>query len=270
MRILVLALAVGLLVSAATPVAQRGRGAATPTNLQVLPKDIPQQDVLALMQQFTQALGVQCIYCHVQAAPEPPPTVDDDAPPPPAAGRGRGRGQGPPPMNYASDERPQKATARTMLRMVNDINATLRARVAKPSSEVVAVQCATCHRGITNPQQLTDLLSRAMLTKGEGAAVGMYRELRQKYEGTQAYDFREPVLLALAQQSLATGKPDDALAWARLNLEFYPRSVGSYLALAEVHTRKRDRSAAIADLEKALELDPANAQAKSQIELLKK
>jgi len=269
MRTLVIALTAGVLASAAAPVAQRGGGAAAPTNLQVLPKDTPQQDVVALMQQFTQALGVQCIYCHVLAAPEPPPPPDD-APAPPAAGRGRGRGQGPPPMNYASDERPQKATARAMLRLVNDINATLRARLTKPSSEVVAVQCATCHRGITDPKPLTELLSRTMLTKGEGAAVAMYRELHQKYDGTQAYDFREPVLLTLAQQSLATGKPDDALAWARLNLEVYPRSVGTYLALSEVHTRKRDTSAAISDLEKALEIDPGNVQAKSQIELLKK
>ena len=274
MRTPLVVLAAVLLVSSALA-AQRGRGAVAggpapiPTNLQVLPKDTPQQDVMALMQQFTQALGVQCVFCHVLAAPEPPPDLDD-APPVPAAGRGRGRGQGPPPMNYAADERPQKATARTMLRLVNDINATLRAKVAKPSSDLVAVQCATCHRGVTNPQQLTDILAQAMRTKGEGAAVGIYRDLRQRYEGTQAYDFREPVLLSLAQQSLAAAKPDDALAWARLNLERYPKSVGSYLALAEAHTRKRDRNAALADLEKALELDPGNEQAKSQIELLKK
>src|SRR5438876_5787970 len=41
-----------------------------PKNLQVLPKDTPAIDVLATMQQFTRALGVQCTYCHVeQTAP---------------------------------------------------------------------------------------------------------------------------------------------------------------------------------------------------------
>src|ERR1051326_2084709 len=41
-----------------------------PKNLQILPKDMPPQQVVALMQQFTRALGVQCTYCHVeQAAP---------------------------------------------------------------------------------------------------------------------------------------------------------------------------------------------------------
>jgi hypothetical protein len=48
----------------------RGRGA-VPRNLQVLPKDTAPQDVAALMQQFTTALGVQCTYCHVQNTPPP-------------------------------------------------------------------------------------------------------------------------------------------------------------------------------------------------------
>jgi tetratricopeptide (TPR) repeat protein len=270
MRTALIAFATVVLVSASVAAqAQRGRGAtpAGPTNLQVLPKDTPQQDVAALMQQFTQALGVQCTYCHVQGQFEPPPPDDAAAAAP--AGRGR-RGQGPPPMNYAADDRPQKAVARTMLKLVNDINATLRAKVAKPPSDLVAVQCATCHRGVTNPQPLSDILAQTMRTKGEGAAVATYRDLRQRYGTTQAYDFSEPVLRTLAQEAVAAAKPDDAIAWARLNLEFYPKSVGSYLALADAHTRKRDRSAAIADLEKALEVDPSNVQAKNQLETLKK
>ena len=66
---LLLALTVVGVVAAQTETAQgpvgRGRGAA-PRNLQVLPKDTSGQDVVALMQQFTRALGVQCTYCHVE------------------------------------------------------------------------------------------------------------------------------------------------------------------------------------------------------------
>jgi hypothetical protein len=58
---------------------------------QVLPKDTPQQEVLALMQQFTQALGVQCVFCHVLAVPEAPPPLDDAPPPPPPVEARRGR-----------------------------------------------------------------------------------------------------------------------------------------------------------------------------------
>ena len=65
-----LALAIALAVSDLAA-AQAGRGAApagppAPRNLQVLPKDTPAADVVAQMQRFTRALGVQCTYCHVE------------------------------------------------------------------------------------------------------------------------------------------------------------------------------------------------------------
>ena len=164
-------------------------------------------------------------------------------------------------MDYAADDKRQKQTARFMLTLVNDINAKI-ATLPKPGADHVRVQCATCHRGVPNPQLLPDLLAQTMTGKGEGAAVGLYRELRQQYFGTEAYDFRESVLLDLGRQSLATHKPDDALAWLQLNIEFYPASAQSYVVLAQVHERKNDRDAAVTDLQKAIELEPTNAETK--------
>jgi tetratricopeptide (TPR) repeat protein len=247
------------------PAAGRGRGA-PPRNLQVLPKDTAPQDVGAMMQQFTRALGVQCTYCHVQNTP-PPLTAEEAAAQaaanPPAAGRGRGRGQGPQ-MDFAADDKRQKQTARLMLTLVNGLNARIAA-IPGRRADGSRVQCATCHRGVPNPQMLADLLNQTMTGKGEAAAVALYRELRQKYLGTEAYDFREAVLLDLGRQSLAASKPDDALAWLQLNTEFYPKSTDSYLVLAQVHERKRDQAAAVKDIEKALALDPDNAAAKRQL-----
>jgi tetratricopeptide (TPR) repeat protein len=268
---LLLAFAVAVSASAQNeaPAAGRGRGA-PPRNLQVLPKDTAPQEVGALMQQFTRALGVQCTYCHVQNTP-PPLTVEEAAAQaaanPPVAGRGRGRGQGPQ-MDFAADDKRQKQTARLMLTLVNDLNARISA-IPGRRADVSRVQCATCHRGVPNPQMLGDLLNQTMTGKGEAAAVALYRELRQKYLGTEAYDFREPVLLDLGRQSLGASKPDDALAWLQLNTEFYPKSTESYLVLAQVHERKRDQAAAIKDLEKALGLDPDNAAAKRQLARLR-
>lgn len=261
-----------LLLSVA-PAAQRGP-AGGPTNLQVLPKDTPAQDVLALMQQFSQALGVQCTYCHVQPpvrllTPEETAAAENQAQAQ-GQGRGRGRGQGPPPMDFASDAKPTKRTARDMLRMVNEIDTRLAAFLGKPAGSTVRVGCVTCHRGVTQPQQLSDLLARTMLTKGDSAAVAMYRDLRQRYYGSQAYDFRESVLLTLAEQSLASDKPDDAAAWLQVNVEFYPKSVASLVALARVHVRQRDQAAAVRDLEKALELEPGNAEATRQLAALRR
>src|SRR5262252_122306 len=253
-----------------------------PRNLQVLPKTSSQQDVLAVMQQFTRALGVGCTYCHVEQT-APLLTVEEQqaaqaaqaaaAANPQQAGRGRGRGRGRgagPQMDFASDDRRQKQTARVMLAMTNALNAKLDAAVHKPAAEITHVQCMTCHRGVTNPAQLSDLLRQTMLGKGEGAAVAQYRELRQRYLDTGAYDFREPVLLDLGRESLAGRKPDDALAWLQLNVEFFPKSAASYIELARAHSVKRDRDSAIADLTKALAIDPANADAKRQLRALGK
>jgi tetratricopeptide (TPR) repeat protein len=273
---LLLALTLVGVVSAQTETAQgpaaRGRAAA-PRNLQVLPKETPGQDVVALMQQFTRALGVQCTYCHVEmTAPllSAEEAAAQAAAAPPAAARGRGRGRGGPQMDYAADDKRQKQTARVMLTLTNDLNARIATLstlpgLRKPAADLVRVECATCHRGVPNPQLLPELLSQTMTGKGEAAAVALYRDLRQQYFGTEAYDFRESVLLDLGRQSLATQKPDDALAWLQLNTEFYPNSAESYVVLAQVHARKRDQAAAIKDLQKAIKLDPDNGAAKRQL-----
>ncbi len=239
----------------------------------MLPKDTTQQDVVALMQTFTRGLGVQCTYCHSEQAPLQLSVEElqaQQAAAPPAAGRGRGRGRGGPQIDFASDDKKQKQIARVMLAMTTDINARLAAAIHKPAADITRVQCATCHRGVTNPAQLSDLLRQTMLGKGEGAAVVQYRELRQAYLTSGAYDFREAVLLDLGRESLATHKPDDALAWLQLNVEFFPQSAQSYVELARAHLAKRDQDSAVTDLTKALGLDPANAAAKRQLRLIHK
>lgn len=99
-----------------------------PKNLQVLPKDISGHDLIATMRGFTQALGVGCSFCHA----EDPATHHPD---------------------FASDANPHKATARTMLRMTQAINAKYLSTVvdADASSEAKTVTCGTCHRGNSMP-----------------------------------------------------------------------------------------------------------------------
>src|SRR3954462_6324247 len=177
-------LALAICASAAVAQDRGGRGPAPPPaphNLQVLPKDTSQQDVVAVMQQSARALGVGCTYCHVEQT-APLLSVEEQqaaqaaaaANPQQGGGRGRGRGRGGPQMDYAADDRRTKRTARFMLSMTNNINARLDAAIHPPASSgqaraVVHVQCMTCHRGVTNPQQLSDLLRQTMLSKGEGA-----------------------------------------------------------------------------------------------------
>src|SRR5262245_48234508 len=127
-----------------------------PTNLQVMPKDTPREQVLLTMQAFTVSLGVQCNYCHVQE------------------GRG-GRN------DMASDEKQPKKTARQMMVFARELNEKLPAVVGKAANDTTRVGCMTCHRGVAIPKQLTQLLNETVNAKGLDAAVAQYRELRAKY-----------------------------------------------------------------------------------------
>jgi hypothetical protein len=240
-------------------------GPPMPTNLQVLPKDMTGQEVATYMAGVAAGLGVQCNYCHVPPAPAP-----GAAPPPAAAGAAGGRGRGgAPQLDFASDDKQEKKTARVMLKMVSTVNDTLTGEFGKSGSPVVKVECVTCHHGVAKPEQLSDILSKTMLTKGEESAISKYRDMRTQYYGSQSYDFTEPVLARLAQQSLAAKKPDDAVAWAKLNLENYPKSVATLVALSQAHALKGDKAAALKDVEQALTIDPMNAAAKRQLDQLK-
>jgi tetratricopeptide (TPR) repeat protein len=225
--------------------APQGRGGPpAPSNLQVLPKDMPREQLIQTMQAFSQALGVQCNYCHVQE------------------GRG-GRN------DMASDEKPTKKAARGMLLLARDINEKLPPAVGKSADATTRVGCMTCHHGVAIPKQLTQVLNETVSAKGMDAAAAQYRDLRTRYYGAMAYDFTENGLIAVAQAANNADKADSALAWLNLNLEFYPKSSRTYVVMAQAHQRKNDKDAAIKDLEKAVELDPNNGQAKQLLQQLK-
>jgi hypothetical protein len=84
-----------------------------PQNLKVLKIENP-REIGPIMRGFTTGLGVKCDYCHVQG-------------------------------NFASDDKPQKETARHMIEMVDHINAGF------PDGKA-HVSCYTCHRGETEPK----------------------------------------------------------------------------------------------------------------------
>jgi hypothetical protein len=215
------------------------------TNLQIFPKDTPRPQVLATMQAFTQSLGVQCSYCHV------------------FEGRG-GRN------DLASDEKPAKNAARGMMRLAREINTRLPEAVGKAADATTRVGCATCHRGVPIPKQIADIVTEASTGGGAAAGLAKFQELRSRFYGGQSYDFSEGSLIAIAQRANTSNKADEALAYLNANLEYYPKSSRTYMAMAQIKNAKGDKAGAIQALEKAVELDPANAQAKTQLENLKK
>ena len=98
-------------------------------NLKVLPVNISHDDLIATMRGFTRALGTRCDHCHA-------------AGPPAADGREK--------LDFASDAKPEKNTARTMIRMVRAINGDYIGKI-DPTKQV-QVTCGTCHRGHTVPE----------------------------------------------------------------------------------------------------------------------
>ena len=112
----------------------RGGGGAPPVNLQILPKDWTRPQVVQVMQGFNMALGVGCNHCHIEMVGAPP------------------NEKGVIPIDAAPDDKQTKKTARVMMRMVGQINETLGNQIGKPASEVVRVQCVTCHRGSAIPK----------------------------------------------------------------------------------------------------------------------
>jgi hypothetical protein len=100
-----------------------------PVNLKVLPQDTSPEDVINIMKGFSQQLGVECTFCHVQDAAAKHP-------------------------NFASDQKPEKNTARTMISMTNEINAKYLSQIHDPDATEAqkTVTCGTCHRGHNMPE----------------------------------------------------------------------------------------------------------------------
>jgi tetratricopeptide (TPR) repeat protein len=203
----------------------------------------PAREPLPNMQTIAESLGVTCEYCHTNRGGAAAAT---EAPTGPS----------------------KISIAKQMIAMTREMNTRVETATAKAAGVATKVDCVTCHRGVPIPRQLGDIMWETASKQGAAAAVAQYRDLRTRFYGKAAYDFGEQTLLTLSQR-VANIRPDDAIAMARLNIEFFPNSSASYQALAFAYTRKVDDPSAIAALEKAVELDPGNNVARGQLEQLK-
>ena len=125
MRVWKAALAAAVALAAAAPAA-----AQIPekfTNLQVLPRDIPRDQLVRVMRGFTTSLGVRCNHCHVGPGPA---TLEG--------------------FDFASDDKETKRVARVMMKMTQEINTRLLPQTGR--SPLTEVRCMTCHRGVAKPE----------------------------------------------------------------------------------------------------------------------
>jgi Photosynthetic reaction centre cytochrome C subunit len=132
-------------VNTTAPAAAPQAAAQTPSpagfkNLQVLPRDITRDQLLAVMRSFTRSLDVRCNHCHVVTATTPKEELD-----------------------FPADTKEEKRIARVMIQMTRQINDEWLERVEqiegpaeteKDASGAAQprVGCWTCHRGHPEPE----------------------------------------------------------------------------------------------------------------------
>ena len=98
-------------------------------NLKILPKDISKEKLDSVMGHFSVSLGVKCNFCHAQS----PDTVKKH-------------------LDFASDAKEEKGTAREMFRMVSYINTNFfNDNHSTQPDTIHTIVCYTCHRGTKEP-----------------------------------------------------------------------------------------------------------------------
>jgi len=212
----ILAASVGLAcaTTTSTPPAS-GAGAAVrqqqanaPRNLRVLPKTLTRDSVVHIMRfEVASGLGVSCNFCHAGT---------DDS------------------MDFASDEKQTKRTAREMMRMLSRINGELLTEIPGRGTPPIAMQCITCHRGATRPQMLEDTLGRVVAALGTDSAAATYQRLKTRYYGRMAYDFGQRSLNTLASRLIEKGKLQDAKRMLELNIAEHPDVWDPHFELARI------------------------------------
>jgi CubicO group peptidase (beta-lactamase class C family) len=102
---------------------------------------------------------------------------------------------------------------------------------------------------------------------GVDAAFALYQQLRTT-PGTR-YDFSEPELNGLGYTLLDSRKHDAAIRVFQLNLRQFPTSANAFDSLGEAFFRSGRRAEAAQAYERAVELDPGNANARAMLLKLK-
>lgn len=241
--------AMGILVAAFATISHPARAQFPPdsfTNLQVLPRDIETRALIDVMRGFAIGLGVRCEFCHVGEPEAPLATFD-----------------------FATDDKLTKRKAREMIRMVRVINKELLGALPERSEPPVEVGCETCHHGLSKPATTLTVLVEAYDAGGIDTAIARYRELRDRYYGSYAFDFREWQLTDFARRLARRDHVQDGITVLELNLAFFPESAQTYFMLGELHGMRGDTTAAIGNYERSLELFPANPVAEQRLKELR-
>jgi len=141
-----------------------------------------------------------------------------------------------------------------------------RSRLADVNTGITAI----LYGGKPQPpkRSIAQVLYQAIKDEGIQAAAARYRKL--KAEQPEQFDFREPELNTLGYALMnEANKIKEAIEIFKLNLEAYPKSSNVCDSLAEAYAKDGQKALAIQHYEKALELNPKNANAAKRLEKLR-
>ena len=114
-------------------------------------------------------------------------------------------------------------------------------------------------------RDIADTFFDTVMEKDVQAAIKQYRDLKATQQ--DAYDFGEPQLNGVGYRLLQTKRVKDAIEVFKLNVEMFPQGFNTYDSLGEAYMVNGDKSLAIQNYKKSLELNPKNLGA---VEALKK
>jgi hypothetical protein len=233
--------AAALVVASALPAQAPGKWPPDSlVNVKVIPKTTSPTQVWGMMRNFEADLGVKCQFCHVGRENQPFEQVD-----------------------FASDAKRNKAVARQMMLMTQEINRRIDTIPGHDAS--LQVTCRTCHRGLSRPTPLSAVMIAAGMAGGSDSALRAYRVLKQRFAGSDSYDFGEPALNSAAFRLGRAGKFEDALALLKFNEELFPGSSGMYVIRGNVLLMRADTTGAAAAFREAIRRDTTNDEAKGRL-----
>jgi len=210
-------------------------------NVQVIPKTTSPMQVWGMMRNIAGSLGVSCTFCHVGSDSAPLERID-----------------------FASDQKRNKVVARQMMRLVQEVNSRLDTIPARPTP-ALGVTCATCHRGVNRPVPLATIIFETATAAGSDSAIRVYRALRDRYYGRDAYDFGELSLNTAAYRTARAGKIDDGLALLQLNEQLYPNTAALSIVRGNIALMRADTAGAAMAFRQAIRRDPKNDEARGRL-----
>ncbi len=108
-------------------------------------------------------------------------------------------------------------------------------------------------------KSIAETLYKTATEKNVASAIAEYRKL--KAENSPTFDFSERELNTLGYQLLGLKRTKDAIEIFKLNVEMFPKSANPYDSLGETYLADGQKDLALVNYKKAVELDPANANA---------